>query len=114
MSKPSFTKKEQVEALAKLWNLPHGKVETMLEDYWEALAEALERGERIYLDDFGTIHHEIKAPVRKKLPGAEDEQIFAARVNVDFEMSENLEVRLIETFAAELEQATEAWMNSSN
>ena len=105
MSKPSFTKEDQVAYLADKWNLDHDRVRQMLSDFRGMIASALARGQRVYLDNLGTMHVEVKRPVSKRLPGHSTKSIFPARINVKLEESELLRNELTTAFRDQLDAA---------
>ena len=106
--KPSLTKEEQVKILSDLWECTDIEAKTKLNDVLRMFAKALANGDRIYMDDFGTLHVEIKSPVYRRLPGHDTETRFAARVNVKFNESKDLLAVLNESFSEELEEANKS------
>lgn len=109
MSKPSFTKDEQIKHLVELWGMTDTQVKTMLRDVRSMDKAALSRGDRVYWDDFGTLHVEIKKPVYKRLPGSGTPTLFGARVNVKFQESKDLISLLSEAFEDELALADQSF-----
>lgn len=70
MAKASLTKAEIAKALAEKWELTEQEAEQAFEDVLEVLAQGLERGERVYLDDFGSLAAKVKPEAKNKfVPG---------------------------------------------
>lgn len=111
MPKPSFTQEEQIEHLAALWGISKHDARVKLRQVRQMDVDALVNGDRVYWDDFATIHVEIKPPVRKRLPGATATSLFPARVNVKLEESETLVEFLNEAFKSQLEHADTVFAN---
>lgn len=105
MPKPSFTSKEQVDHLSQKWGVSRDQASGILRDMLEMYRDALARKERVYLDDFGTLHVQVKERTQKVLPGHTTKSIIPARLNVKFEESADLTTYLIPAFSDELRQA---------
>lgn len=60
MPKPSFTTQDQVDHLSEKWHVGEDRARQMLLDVRNMLRDALIRKERVYLDDFGTFHGQVK------------------------------------------------------
>ena len=111
MAKPSFTQVEQVEHLSNIWGITKTQALEMLRQVRKMDAAALAAGDRVYWDDFGTLHVQIKPPTYKKLPGDPEEFIVPARVNVKFEESKDLVAQLNQAFADQLERENQRFEN---
>lgn len=103
MSKPSFTKEEQVSHLSEKWHLHEDRVRQMLLDVRNMYSTALIRGERVYIDNLGTLIVEVKPPIKKRLPGSPVKTLIGARVNVKFEESETLIDELTTAFSEQIQ-----------
>jgi nucleoid DNA-binding protein len=94
MNKPSLTKKEIAATLADNWCCSEEEASSKFEQVLEVLADGLVRGERVYLDDFGSLTPRVKpAQFGKFVPGQGEIDIPEHTV-VDFEMFEPLKDRL--------------------
>lgn len=105
MTKPSMTKEEQIAYLSEKWSFSHDSVREMLQDIRNMNLAALIRGERLYVDNFGTFSVQIKPPTIKRLPGKPTATVIGARVNVKFEESEMLRDELTTAFADQIQKA---------
>ena len=105
MAKPSFTLEEQVSHLSKKWHLEQDRVRQMLRDVRGMFSDSLLRGERLYLDDLGTLHVKVRRPTRKRLPGQASSTLIPARLTVVFEESRDLLQDLTSAFKDDLDEA---------
>ena len=105
MPKPSFTKEEQVKFLSEKWHLDPDRVRQMLRDFYSMITDSLSRKERVYLDNVGTLHVQVKNRSLKLLPGQENKQVIPAHLKVKFEQSETLIENLNPSFAEEIKVA---------
>lgn len=101
---PSLRKDDQIKYLAQKWGVTHDEAAQRLHDVRQMDIEGLSSGHRVYWDDFGTVHVQIKPPIRKKLPNR-PLQTFPARLNVYFSESATFLASLRERFSDRLAAA---------
>jgi nucleoid DNA-binding protein len=98
MAKPSLTKAEIASRLAELWDTDNEDAQSMFEDMLGVLKQGLIQSERVYLDDFGTLHAKLyKGQQGKFVPGLGKVDI-KPHVDVVFRISENMEADLLKSF----------------
>lgn len=93
-TKPSLIKTEIAKELAKKWGGTQGAAQAMFEDVLEVLAEGLAKGERVYLDDFGSLTPQRKEASVKYIPSQGKKITVPAHTTVKFKMFGPLEARL--------------------
>lgn len=77
----------------------------MLRDISDMYSASLARKERLYIDNVGTLHVQVKNRTQKRLPGHDNLSVIPARLNVKFEESETLIACLKPAFVDELKTA---------
>ena len=93
----SLTKAEIAKQLAEKWNCTTKEAENQFEDVLEVMAQGLLRGERVYMDDFGSLTPRQKGPSSRTVPGKGRIEI-PAHIVVKFAAFGPLETRLKKQF----------------